>query len=190
MQKKFLKHLVSISKEFAKNHKIFDIILYGSIIKGKLNANDIDILIIFENEVLKKRTEISQELKEIFKRQFKTDIKTINLKEIFEMEFLARQGILTTGYSLLHNEEFAKRMGFKGFSIFTYNLKNMNHTEKTKFTYALIGRRDQNGIIKQINAIHLGKGVVKVPIKESILFEEFLSEWKINYNKKEILEAE
>lgn len=190
MQKEFLNYLISESKKFVKSHKIFDIVLYGSSIKGKPNANDIDILIIFENETLKKRAETSQELKESLKKQFKIDIKTINLKELFEEEFLARQGILTTGYSLLHNEEFARRMGFKGFSIFTYNLKNMNHREKTRFTYALIGRRNQKGIIKQINAIPLGKGAVKVPIKESLFFEEFLSEWKVNYTKKDILEAE
>ena len=190
MQKEFLNCLISESKKFARKRNIFDIVLYGSSVKGKLNANDIDIVIIFENEILRKRTETAQELKEILKKQFKVDIKTINLKELFEGEFLAKQGILTAGYSLLHNEEFVKKIGFKGFSIFTYNLRNINHTEKTKFTYALIGRRDQKGIIKQINAISLGKGVVKVPIRESILFEEFLSEWKINYNKKDILEAE
>lgn len=190
MQKKFLKYLISTSKKFSKKYKIFEVVLYGSSVKGKLSPNDIDILILFENETLKKRTEIAQELKETLKKQFKIDIKTINLKEFFEKDFLARQEILITGYSLLHDIEFAKRIGFKGFSIFTYNLKNLNHTEKTKFTYALIGRRNKKGIIKSMNAIPLGKGAVKVPIKESLFFEEFLSEWKINYNKKDILEEE
>jgi len=116
----------------------------------------------------------------------KIDIKTINLLELFEKEFLARQGIFIEGYSLLHNVVFSERLGFESYALFTYNLKNLSHNEKTKFTYALIGRNSE-GMIKELNAKPLGKGAIIVPIKNSLVFEDFLQKWKINYKKKDIL---
>ena len=189
MQENYLKYLILESKKFAKSNNIFDIILYGSKVKGKLGEGDIDILLIFNNEKLKKRTETSQNFKEKMKKGDKLDIKTINLNEMFEKDFLARQGVLIEGYSLLYNVEFSKRIGFIGYSLFTYNLKKLDHNAKTKFTYALIGRRKEQGVLKKINAIPLGRGAVKVPIKNSLIFEEFLQKWDLNYTKKEILEA-
>ena len=138
---------------------------------------------------LKERLNLAQNFKNKIKSNLNLDIKTINLKELFEKEFLARQGILIEGYSLPHKEKFSKRLGFIGYSIFTYNLLNLNHNEKTKFTYALIGRRGEKGMLKQINSITLWKGAVKIPIENSIIFEDFLKRWNLNYKKENILEA-
>jgi len=186
MPENYLKYLESACKKFSKKHDLFDIVLYGSSMKGKEEARDIDLLLIFKEKKLKERTDISQELKEILKKIGKIDIKTINFEELFEKEFLARQGILIEGYSLLYNTPFSKRLGFKGYALFTYGLKNLDHNEKTKFTYALIGRKSQ-GIIKQLSAEPLGKGAIIIPIENSLIFEDFLQKWKINYNKKNIL---
>lgn len=187
MLKDYSEYLESVCKKFAKKHNIFDIVLYGSAVKGKEEARDVDILLIFKEKKLKERTDISQELKDVLhKRIEKIDIKTINLEGLFEKEFLARQGIFIEGYSLLYNIPLSKKLGFKGYALFTYNLKNLNHNEKTKFTYALIGRKSQ-GIIKQLNAEPLGKGAIIVPIENSLIFEDFLQKWKINYDKKNIL---
>ena len=100
---------------------------------------------------------------------------------------LARQGIIAEGYSLVDNAPFANKLGFYGYVIFTYNLKNLDHNKKTRFIYALIGRRKERGILKQLNIIPYGKGVYEVPIENSLVFEEFLKKWDVNYNKKNIL---
>jgi predicted nucleotidyltransferase len=189
IQKDYLNYLILKSKKLAKGKDILDIVLYGSIVKGKLDSRDVDIIIIFENKPLKERLNISQNFKNNLKKELELDIKTINLKELFEKDFLARQGVLIEGYSLLHNEKFSGRFGFKGYSIFTYNLMNLNHNEKTKFTYALIGRREEKGMLKQISASPLGKGAVKIPIENSIIFEDFLKRWKLTYKKEDILEV-
>lgn len=187
MLKNYLKYLKSECKKFARQHRIFDIVLYGSIVKGKEETRDIDLLLIFNEKKLKERVEIRQKLKRILQKKLKKlDIKTINLLELFEKDFLARQGILIEGYSLLYDEDFSKRLGFEGYVLFSYNLKNLNHNEKTKFTYALIGRKEQ-GIIKKLSVEPLGKGAVIVPIKNSLVFEDFLQNWKIEYKKKNIL---
>jgi len=189
MQKDCLNYLILESRKFAKKHELFDIVLYGSNVKGKLKANDLDIILIFREKQLKARTEIAQDFKNLIEKDLNPDIKTINLIDFFEKDFLARQSIFIEGYSLIYNEKFAKRFGFEGYSLFTYNLKNLNHNEKTKFIYALIGRRIEKGIIKKTGAVSLGKGAVKIPIEESIIFEDFLKRWNIDYKTKNILEA-
>ena len=187
MQENYSKYLISQSKKFAKKNKIFDIVLYGSATKGKSKVRDIDILIIFTNESLRVRTNIAQELKEILREKIESlDIKTINLNELFQNEFLARQSILIESVSLIDNKPIATKLGFKGYSIFNYKLTNLNHNEKTKFTYALIGRNSE-GILKKLKAEKLGKGALLIPIENSITFEEFLTKWKINFKSQNIL---
>lgn len=187
MLKNYLRLLKLGCKKFAKKYDVFDIVLYGSAVKGSEDINDIDILLIFNQKKLNERTSISQELKEILSKKIKkVDIKTINLKELFETGFLARQAILIEGYSLLGNIDFSRKLGFKGYSLFTYNLKNLNHNEKTKFIYALIGRAKE-GMIKKLNGKHIGRGGMIIPIKNSLIFDKFLKKWNINYDKKKIL---
>lgn len=187
MLKDYLKYLISECKKFAKERDVFDIVLFGSAAKGKTNARDVDIVILFNKKSLKERTESAQELKEILKKNISNlDIKTANLEELFETDFLARQSILTEGFSLLHNTPFSKVLGFEGYALFSYNLKNLNHNEKTKFTYAMTGRNSE-GMKKALEAKSIGKGAIMTPIKNSLRFEEFLNEWKIAYNKKTML---
>ena len=190
MQKDYLKLLELNSKKFKEIHKeIFDIAIYGSFVKGKNDFNDVDIIIIFIETNLEKRLEIGQKFKERIKEEIKNiDIKTMNIKELFDANFLARQGLLIAGISLIKNKRLAEILGFKGYSLFTYNLKNLNHNDKTKFTYILIGRNSE-GIIKSLKGKQLGKGAVKIPIENSSQFSEFLDKWKVEYRKSDILEA-
>jgi predicted nucleotidyltransferase len=183
--------LESESKNFIKGKSIFDIVLYGSSVKGKIEARDIDILIIFQEKPLNERTEIAQEFKERINGKISNlDIKTINLSELFKTNFLARQSILTDGYSLIGGMPFSEKMGFLSCSLFTYNLKNLNHNNKTKFTYSLIGRGKNQGILKKLNAKSLGKGAFLLPVQDSSFFEDFLKKWEIDYIKKNILISE
>ena len=188
IQKDLLKYLKSAYNKI-KSKDIFDIVVYGSFVKSKENPNDLDIAIIFLNEKLNNMLKIAREYKNNIKDKIKNpDIKTINLTEIFDKNFLARQGILIEGYSILDEEPFSLKIGFKGYSIFTYSLKKLNHNEKTKFTYALIGRNSQ-GMIQNVNAIVLGKGAIAVPIEKSMFFEDFLKKWNIDYKIKQTLIA-
>lgn len=191
IQKDYLKFLESKSKSFEKDRGISDIVVYGSNARGKVEARDIDILIIFKEKPLEERVEITQKFKEkIGKEIGKLDIKTINLSELFETSFLARQAILTEGYSLINRIPFSEKIGFLSYSLFTYKLKNLSHNNKTKFTYSLIGRGKNQGILKKLNAKPLGKAVILLPIQNSSFFEDFLKKWKIDYNKKNILISE
>lgn len=189
MLNSFSAYLTLTSKKFTKANDVFDIIVYGSSVREKEKPNDIDILLIFLDKELNKRLIIAQKFKEILKKNIKNlDIKTINLPELFDKNFLARQGALVEGYSLLDSIPIARKLGFEGYSLFTYNLKKLDHNKKTKFIYALIGRKNK-GMLKLVDAKYLGKGVIAIPIAKSAIFEDFLKKWGIDYKENKILIA-
>jgi len=184
---KYLNLLKSESKKL-KSKELFDIILYGSSVKGKREINDIDIIFIFHNLPLEKRLEIIQKFK--LKLNIRNlDIKSINLKELFDKTFLARQGIILEGISLLDGKPFSKKLGFESFSLFEYNTKSLSNTEKVKLTFALNGRRKEKGLIDKLNAKKLGNGKIIIPITNSNLFSEFLEKLNIKFTLKNILIA-
>ena len=45
-------------------------------------------------------------------------------------------------------------------------------------------------MMENSEAISLGKGALIVPIEKSILFEDFLKQWKVNYKTKKTLISE
>lgn len=189
IQSNLLSFLKSESKKFA-GEDIFDIVIYGSSVMSKEEPEDIDIAIIFKEKGLKERLDIAHEFKNKIRVKIKNlDVKAINLIELFDSNFLAKQGIFAEGYSLVDGQAFSSKIGFKGYSLFTYSLKSLNHNEKTKFTYSLIGRKDK-GMIDKVGAVPLGKGAVIVPIEKGILFEDFLKQWKVNYKTKKALISE
>lgn len=190
MSKNYLRFLELNCRKFKKEHKgVFDIVIYGSYVKGKLDFNDVDLMIIFYDLPLNKRLERAQDLKSIIKKEIRhIDIKTMNFEDFFDESFFARQGLLIEGKSLIKNKMLAELLGFKGFSIFSYNLKNLDHNKKTQFTYALSGRNSE-GVLKLLQGISLGRGAVKIPIEHSIEFEQFLQKWNIDYKRKNILES-
>lgn len=180
------KKLSRISKKFYRNNKrkVIDIILYGSAARGKYKPRDIDILILLKEISRKEYFEMPYELrKEIEKEEIKADVKGIKIDEIFDKTFLARQAVFVEGYSLVRNKFLSENLGFKSYSLFFYSLRSLNHIEKTKFQYALNGRRGAHGILKRLKGEHIGIGSILIPIELSERFKEFLESWKIEYRE-------
>ena len=188
--KRYLKSLESVSKSFFKKEKLFDIILYGSAVKGKDEPRDIDIVLIFFDKGFKERLDISYEFKKRLPKELKFDVKSINMADFYDSGFFARQGILIEGYSLVSGKKFSEKLGFKGYSLFSYALGNLNNNQKTLFTYSLIGRGKIDGMVKKVAGQSIGRGAFLVPIENSILFEQFLEKWNVKYIKKNTLIAQ
>jgi len=173
-----------------KDKAIFDIVIYGSIVKGKEDARDIDILVIFLEGSLKERLNKLQEIKSRLKDmkiEAELDMKQILLKELFSSSFLARTGILLEGISIFTNKKFCETLGFKSFTLFWYSLTGLTHLEKVKFNYIFAGRNTK-GVIEEVNGQRLVNGAIKVPIENSAIIEGILKTNKIQYHKKNILE--
>ena len=160
--------------------------MYGSASRGKQNPRDVDILIIFNDSVSKNDYfNKPYELRKILEKHdnIKFDVKGIRISEIFEKKFNASISIFTEGYSLIKKEYIGKYLGGNNYSLFVYSLKNLNNSEKTMFQYALNGRRNSTGIIKELNGSHISSGSILIPIQNSEIFKVFLERWKINYDE-------
>lgn len=181
-----LKKLKECLKNRIKDSSIFDIVVYGSSVKGKPKPHDVDVAIIFKRGTLKERLGKLQEIKRKIKLNEKIDFKTILLEELFKEEFFGRSGLFLEGVSLIDDQPFSQKIGFDGFTIFVYELRNKTHVEKVKFNYLLSGRGNR-GIVKKLGGKHVSSGVIQIPIRNSLEFEEVLKTNRIGYQKKNAL---
>jgi len=168
--------LTKFSKVFYEKHKteIKDIILFGSILKGKLNPNDIDILILFNKK-------IDKDLEYEFKQQTKIKNLEIISKTLLDPSFTAREGILFEGFSLINKKSISSEYGFESKGMFIYNTKKLNNTNKTKFYYALNGRRKFKGMADSLQAIKLSDNILLVSLDKISLAKEFFNHWSIEF---------
>ena len=110
----------------------------------------------------------------------------MNLEDFFNEHFLARQGILLEGISLYDKRSLAGKLGFKSSALFSYTLKGLSHNEKIKFNYALRGRTNK-GVLKELEGRSLAPSVMIIPIKNKIIFEDFLNRWNIKFKVNDVL---
>lgn len=191
MLKKLLKRLESNLKEiedfYSQNQsKIWDIVLYGSSVRGE-KPRDLDILVIFEDVNEEEYEELPYQLKKkVEKEDLSVDVKGKHLKEIFNPNFLAGGSIITEGYSLISSEFLTEKLNLDNYTLFNYSLKNLDKNSKTKFTYALKGRRENPGVLKEVEGRHFAPRVVLVPVQETDDFKTFLERWGVTYEEYRI----
>lgn len=157
-----------------KSEDIFDILVYGSIVRGKDKVNDIDIVIVFnKKKSVNEKLELAEKLKnQLDSLEVEFDVKSADISDFDDSSFIVRQAILAEGYSLINRRFLHERFGFKTFVIFNYSLDNLNYSQKKMFYYALKGRRDQKGLLELKGAEMLGNCIIKVPLVNSEEFKE------------------
>ncbi len=172
-------------KARTRDKTIFDIVVYGSLVKGKRRPADIDIAVIFRTGRLRERLAKVQDIKKVIKEE-RIDVKGILLEELFQETFFARSGIFLEGISIFDGRPFAQRIDFAGSSLFSYTMRDKTHSEKVKFNYVLSGRKGA-GIVELLEGKHLAPGTIQVPMRQADEFEEVLRKHNITFNRKNIL---
>ena len=180
-----LPKLSSTAKRFALEYKsIFDIVIYGSTVRGKTKIRDVDVAIIFGKEVsIGKKLGLAQ----VFKAQIKPllsyeiDVKCVSFSDFTDQTFMARAGILAEGYSLLKKSFLSVQFGFEPRTVFIYSLAGLSNSKKTTFQYILNGRRGQAGLLSSHNCRHLGSGAILVPLTHTEEFKQLFERQKIKY---------
>ena len=157
--------------------EIEDIILFGSIMRGKENPNDIDVLVIFKKKINK---EIESKIKETIDN-LELDINSITLKEFQSEGFVAREGVYLEGKSLITNKKIGESIGFLSIAFLQYDLKHVRGSSRTRFYYALHGRRDQIGILRQIQAKKFSDSLIIVSYDNIEPLKIFFDHLKIEY---------
>ncbi len=173
--------LYRLSKEFYRSNKeaIFDIILFGSSVRGKVKPNDLDILILFDKK-------IDRDAEYEFKRKIGKFAENISLisktkESVNDPAFPAREAILFEGYSLITKTQLASKWGFDPVGLFIYDTKPLKNTDKTRFYYALNGRRNALGIADSLKSTKLSDKILAVPLENIEEAKVFFDLWKIEY---------
>ena len=162
-------------KGYKKRKEIKDIVLFGSLLKGKEDPSDIDVLIILETEVDKDlEYEVRNNLKKV---QNKISLNSTTTKELYEESFFARDAIFFEGFSLLEKQFLATKQGYVLWGLFKYKSANLDNTKKTTFYYALNGRNNSQGLIKKYGLIRFSNNSVLVPLNKISLMTDFFDEW-------------
>jgi len=183
-----------IVKEFVGSHEeIFDVVLYGSIVLGKENPNDFDLMILAKQKLpaLELRNlilELKGKLSKITPKE-KLDIKAMGLEELFDPNNLASLGIVVEGISIVRGKPLAELMNGKAYSLFRFTLEGLPRKDRTRFQYALKGRDMRSGLLKELNGEQWGAWVVVVPIHHTYRFKEFLEIWGVKYEAFTILKG-
>ena len=166
------------SRGFFKKHKseILDIIVFGSIMRGKENPSDVDVLIVFKNEVNKN---IEYEFKRLFSN---INLQIISKTEssVKEQSFSARDSIFFEGYSLIRRIYLADEKGYASLGLFYYQTRNLSNVQKTKFYYAFNGRNSP-GFAKELNCIKISDNLIGVNLEYIEKAKGFFEYWKIDY---------
>lgn len=163
-----------------KDKNVIDIILFGSIIKGKTIPNDIDIALIIDKE-------LSSILKEKIKTLKNFHISMINLKEFFINPPAIINTILREGYSIKNKKYFCENFKFTNKVLFKYTLTSLKPSEKVKVVNILHGKNKEIGIVEKNNGEWLSNQVFTIPPSISNIFEEFFNNFKIKFKKYYIL---
>jgi len=159
---------------------IKDVVLFGSTIRGKLEPNDIDILMIFIKSVDK---DIEYEFRKRASKIF-ASISIISKTEdnLYDESFSARDAILFEGYSLVRKRFIASLYGFDSLGLFMYQTKSMSNAAKTRFYYALNGRRGSKGVANSLAAIKISNNMIAIPLENIEAAKNFFDTWKVEYS--------
>ncbi len=187
----------NLKKIVEKQKEVEDIIVFGSLVRGKEKPGDIDILVIFKSVVVK---EAEYEIrKEIEKKYNSVSIISKTQITLLDPAFDGRESIFFEGKSLLKEMFLAEHYGYASLGMFKCHFTGWTKLQKTKYYYALNGRSGQKGVVEELGCIKLADGVFLVPLHTIELFRSFLEFWKIEYlyipvliperlNRKKLLE--
>lgn len=169
------------SKIWIKKNNALDIILFGSLVRGKIKPNDIDLCIIIHDKDEDKSIDLVESLHDELK-----NIKAkIQINIITENSFLSgntlTKTLLIEGYSIKKEKSFSSNFGFESKSLFVYSLADFTPSKRVRFHYLLKGRYGLKGILNETEGEFLGQGVINIPSTKEDILKEVFDTWKIKY---------
>jgi predicted nucleotidyltransferase len=180
------KSLESKSKSFQqKNKEVLDILLFGSVMKGKENIRDLDLLIIFKE---KKSLELVYQFRKLLEPLVKVPVEVTGkaYSELFQEGFLAKEALLSEAYSLIFRKSFSEGLGFRNQFLFHYALKGKSKSERMRFYYSLYGRNGP-GMLEKLKAIKFAETILLCPVESKEPMKNFLQSWKLEFRELPVL---
>ncbi|MCX6707550.1 MAG: hypothetical protein NT001_05425, partial [Candidatus Woesearchaeota archaeon] len=152
---------------------LFDIVIFGSILKGKEFSDDADICVIFR----KKKESIIPEIERIDGAH----VNYLMLDEVYEQRLW--RTLIKEGFSIAKEKKLQEIFGQKNYGLFTYDIRELK--KKSRFSQIMSGYKSES-ILKRTEGKVLKPGIALIPIENVELFRSFLEVWKAKYTLKYI----
>lgn len=181
MQEKTSLMIKKIKEWIAKN-KVSDVIIFGSVARGKTEARDIDLCIVINDKDEQKSLDLVHSLGKLTdSNKIKAHINIISAGSFVSGSTLAKT-LLNEGYSIKKNKSFASTLGFENKSLFTYNLTDFSPSKRVQFHYLLRGRYGSEGILNEVHGKIIGTGSILIPKEKEEILKDVLDKWNVKYS--------
>lgn len=172
-------------RAFLTSHPdVIDAFIFGSAVRGKDMPSDMDVLLLFNQELDLDAQFAFRKMLERFSLPVHVTSKTY--AGLMDPLFPAREGILSEGYSVRQECFLHEGFGFATSHVFTYSLQGKTASERVRFYYALNGRGSE-GVLKSSGGRRLSDSTVMIPPLHSEKFSEFLDAWRVRFTRMPVL---
>lgn len=181
------KEFNSIIIKFYRKRKasLLDIVLFGSVARGKEKPGDIDILLLFKE---KEDIDLAYELrKKLESLNYHVQITTKTYGGLFERNFKARASFLSEGYSFVRKQPISLSLGYANRAMFKYSLKGFSQSRRMQFQYALYGRNKKSGIANELKLNKFADGIFLCPMENSERLKAFMEQWGLKFETYPLL---
>lgn len=186
MQKK-LSLMKKKIKKWIKENKVVDVILFGSLKRGKSKPNDIDLCILINDIDENKSLDLVDSLNKLTnKLKINTHINILTLSNFILGDTLTKT-LIIEGFSIRNNKDYCNVINFASKSLFIYNLKKFSSSKRVRFHYLLKGRYGRIGLLKETKGEFVGSATIMVPVDKEDVLKEVFDTWKVDYKISRIL---
>ena len=173
---------LSLVKKWIKQNNIIDVILFGSFVRGKTKARDIDLCILIKDEDEKRSIDLTDSLSKLV---LNSHVNILTLSDIMGGNALVKT-LMHEGISIKTKKRFSGSFGFSNKSLFMYNLKDFSPSKRVRFHYMLKGRKSE-GVLKEVEGKFIGTGSILVPTSKEDILKEVFEQWNVDYKIERIL---
>lgn len=178
------------SKEFSKlksewrkwKDELVDIFVFGSFVKGKSQPNDIDICLVFRNDVT---LEIVKKIEAILGENY--HICFLSADNFFTNPHSLARTLLLEGKSIISGKNFADSFGLRAEILYSYNLSAESPSKKVRFVYLLRGRGSSEGLVKKWKGEFISNNAFLVPVDKDNEVLKVFEMWKVKFSRKKIM---
>ena len=164
------------------NKELVDIVVFGSAVKGKTIPKDIDVCLIFKNNI---DLGIVRNISKVLGDNF--HVSHLIVDNFFTKMHNLAKSVFFEGVSLITGKKLAEQYSLKSYSLFYYSLSGMKKSDKVRFVYLIKGRGKEKGLVKHFNGLFLVPSCFLVPLEKDSEIIEILNKWKIKFHRKKIM---
>ncbi len=160
-------------KALLKDKEIMDIVLFGSMAKGKAMPSDVDIAVITAKAVRPEAPGFH--------------ISVLKPEDFVQNPPSLIHTLLREGYSLRDNAPFSEKYRFKSRAMFVYSLNELNASAKVKIVNVLHGKANEKGLVAENGGEWIARQVFIVPTGAEHIFEKLFINLSIRFTKSFVL---